>query len=96
MSAHDTQTPYWMEAVDAVVDAGMIPVRLPGGLVGARPMHWADRFTPDERSDLVRVCVRLKHLVADKEGDAPRELWQAAHTTLREIMDFIDARGEQS
>lgn len=100
MSERST-APYWMQAVDAVVDAGMIPVRLPGGLVGARfptaqESHWAATMTPDQRGELVRTCIRLKRLVQDTPGDSPRELWQAAHDTLREMMEYINEHGEQS
>lgn len=87
-----------MQAVDAVVDAGMIPVRLPGGLVGGRfpteaERHWAHTFTPEQRGDIRRACVEIRRL-ADHDHLEP--LWRAATETLHELNDYCDRFGETS
>lgn len=76
----------------------MIPVRLPGGLVGARfptaqDQHWAHTLTPEGRADLRKACVDIRRLI-DHEDQV--ELWRAATDCLRELNDYCDRFGEQS
>lgn len=87
---------YWADAVDAVVDAGLIPVRLPNGLVGARfptaqEQHWASTLTPEGRGDLRRACVAIRRLI-DHEDHV--ELWRCASECLRDLNDYADKYGE--
>lgn len=86
---------YWAEAVDQVVEAGMEPVRLPGGLVGAKfPVtHWAATFTPEQRGDIRRACVEVRRLATHEHLDP---LWRAATETLHELNDYCDRKGETS
>lgn len=89
---------YWRDAVDAVVDAGMIPIRLPSGLVGARfptaqESHWATTLTPEGRADLRAACVAIRRLVDHEDLSG---LFQCATDCLRELNDYGDRFGAQS
>lgn len=92
----ETRDPrYWVAAVDHVVDAGMIPVRLPGGLVGARfptkdEEPWPASLTPEGRADLRAACVAIRRLVDHEDLSG---LFQCASDCLRELNQFTDERG---
>lgn len=98
MSERST-APAWMQAVDAVVDAGMIPVRLPGGLVGAKfperddprdDESWPARATSEQRANLIHVCQLVRQATDALDEPAVVDLWRAATETLKALTDYAD------